>query len=96
MLWERAPRLSLDRSGFLFGSEGAGHEWDLVLIPVLWIVNWLVNLFVFRLGWTVFVIAPSGRTIAKRPYRSRQLALADWQELRSRYGVSDQEEPPTR
>ena len=88
------PRLLLDRSGFLFGSDGGGSEWDLVLIPALWVINWAANLLLFRGGWTVHVIADSGRTIAKHRYRSRRLALDNWSRLRARYGVSGQEEPP--
>jgi hypothetical protein len=86
--------MSLDRSGFLFGSDGGGSEWDLVLIPLLGAVNWAVNLVVFRLGWTVHIIGPTGRTIAKHRYRSRSLALADWDRLASKYGVPQPHEPP--
>ena len=88
------PGMALDRSGFLFGSDGGGSEWDLVLIPALWAVNWAVNLVVFRLGWTVHIIGPSGRTTAKHRYRSRSLAVADWDRLASQYGVTQPYEPP--
>ena len=87
--------LAARRPGFVGWRPGG--DWDLVLAPLGWLVNWLTNIVAFRCGWTVYVVDDrSGRTVEKQRYASRSVAVADLPRLRAVHGVRDQEEPPTR
>jgi hypothetical protein len=70
------------RSGFIDwdGSAADGQGLELVILPVLWLVNWLTHLIAFRGGWTVRVYAADSNSIKpvrKSRYRSKVDALAD-------------------
>jgi hypothetical protein len=71
----------LRRSGFIDwnSSAGSGQDLEFVLIPVLWLVNWLTNLIVFQGGWTlrIFRAGDDHQLVSKARYRRKAAALAD-------------------
>jgi hypothetical protein len=72
--------VELYRSGFIDWNESADGEYVLVILPVLVLINWLINLICFRGGWTIRVYAAgskSPRPIRKVRYRDKGEALAD-------------------
>ncbi|MFI7062838.1 hypothetical protein ACIBL3_17790 [Kribbella sp. NPDC050124] len=70
----------LRRSGFVDWdhTSGTGQDLELLLIPLLWIVNWLTNLVVFQGGWTLRIYRVEGDDrvlVQKTRYRRKAAAL---------------------
>jgi hypothetical protein len=73
--------VDLRRSGFIDWnySSGTGEAVELVLYPLAWLLNWLINLIVFHGGWTIRVYraGSDSKPISKTRYRRKANALAD-------------------
>jgi hypothetical protein len=75
-------RIELERSGMVdWDSGGDTSGLGVVLLPVLYGVNFLVHLVFFRAGWTIHVHAANGGYRAIR-YRSKKQATADLENQR--------------
>ena len=93
-------QLRLGRSGFIGWQYGEAvlDGWEgLLVMAIFFASNWAVNLIGFRAGWTIYLSRTGARRcVAKHRFPSRAAAVAAWDDLRQRYGIDGQEEPPTR
>lgn len=78
---ERPVEIELRRSGYAdWHMSGSGDGTELLLLPLMVLVNWMTNLLLFRGGWTLHIIvrgAGIGRSHRKVRYRTKAAAQAD-------------------
>lgn len=78
---ERPVEIELRRSGYAdWHMSGSGDGTELLLLPLMVLVNWMTNLLLFRGGWTLHIIvrgAGLGRSHRKFRYRTKAAAQAD-------------------